>query len=914
MKRRIVISVILVAALIVALALVGERHCGPPAAAAAVRINEVMFNPFGEDAGEEWVELYNADSSDHSIKGWTVSNKSGAVTTLPDWTLPSDGYLLVIFGGGSNDSDFSDGQGLFYTEDDSEILDNAQDEVGLYSGRPRSSALVDFVCWSTDGDYSPGDAHGHAVRSRQWFDGLFLDLGFPSGKSLVGGFSIGRDKESTDTGLPDDWHRNGGIDAYFATPGLRNAGPYFTVDWGIKLVQTKVNLFLMERGHAVVHASHQIISESQTDEETYVRATHNFTTTYAGYEDTFVGTGEYRWTRVNASLWQDEIAIELAGSAEDDWYTVNYSREYRDDGLSQVISESFDGIHSFEVFDNEEVLPDVVIGPKPVASTHTEQKRISDDTTTQITQIALDQYRVETTSHKDLAYRGEKQSLAFNKTYRIVNDNRIEASANLTITSDVREAVDIAMAYTMDTDVGWHQAHDLGNIDAVYSGYDLNVGEQSYSLVGDGYYHMTRQSDQDYYDIDCRLLLGGARSFEIGCHGYIERVVEAGEVVYKGEIADVAGVRSWRFYIDGWEAAVGGGICAIAGGLVGLIWVGVGSVIGAGAGGAACGAVGAAIEAATEPDTTKPTIEWEILDSGSDKDKGWLRVKVTVSDDTEVADWGITAKNQDGRTLTNRSYEPGAKSESKTFPLHNKHCAPRVITLTVSATDSSGNTMRDSRQFTVPARICTPNVEKTEPARGDVGVAVHSDVTVTFCKPMDTAATAQAFSISPGVDFTISWSEYNTAAVLTPAAPLAYGATYTVIISTEALSYAGFPLEEPYEFSFTTESQAQPPTVLDTLPPHNAEGVSLDAEIHVIFSEPMDTDATAEAVVILPAAEYEIGWHEDQRLMIIYPLIPWQPATAYDIIITEQAVSAEALYMEEAYAFGFVTEEEQVEY
>ena len=909
MKRRTIISIILVVVLVAALALVGRLYCRPPAARAEVKINEVMFNPFGEDAGAEWLELYNDALRDHSIKGWTVSNRAGTVATLPDWTLPSGCYLVVVFGSGTDDSDFSDGQGIFYTGDDSEVLHDDQDEVGLYCGTARASRITDFVCWSTEGDYNPGEAYTHAVRAKQWSDGVFLDLGFPSGKSMVGGFSAGRDKDSTDTDLSDDWHRNGGMDAYFATPGVRNAGPYFTVDWGIKLVQTKINLFLMERGHQVVHASHEIISESQTDDETYVKATHNFTTTYAGYEDTFSGIGEYRWTRVNPGLWRDEISIELAGSAGDEWYSLNYSREYQDNGLSQVITESFDGIHSFEVFDNEEVLPDVVIGPTPTAPTHTEQRRISDVTTTRITQTALGQYRVETTGAKDLAYRNEKQNLSFVKTYEILSDNSIEASANLTLTSDVREALHISMVYTMDTDVGWHQAHDLGNIDAVYSKYDLTVGQQSYSLVEPGYYRMTRESGSDHYDIDCRILLGGAKSFEIGCYGYIERVLEAGEVIYKGEITDVAGVSSWRFYIDGWEAAVGGGVCAIAGGLIGLLWVGVGSVIGAGAGGAACGAVGAAIEAATEPDTTKPTIEWEILDSGSDKDKGWLRVKVTVSDDTKVADWGVTAKNQEGQTLTNRSYQPGAKSDSKVFPLHNKHCAPRVITLTVSVTDSSGNVMRDSRQFTVPARICTPNIEKAEPAKGDVGVPVHSNITVTFCKPMDTTVTAGAFSISPAVDFAINWSEYNTVATLTPAVPLAYGATYTVMISTDALSYADFPLEEPYKYSFTMESQAQPPTVVGTIPPHNAQGVNLDAEIHVIFSQPMNTEATAQAVVIMPPAEYEIGWHEDKRLMIIHPLAPWQPTTAYEITITDQAISAEGISMEEAYAFGFVTAE-----
>lgn len=40
----------------------------------AVMINEVEFNPYGADSGEEKVELYNPSDDYADIGGWTLSS------------------------------------------------------------------------------------------------------------------------------------------------------------------------------------------------------------------------------------------------------------------------------------------------------------------------------------------------------------------------------------------------------------------------------------------------------------------------------------------------------------------------------------------------------------------------------------------------------------------------------------------------------------------------------------------------------------------------------------------------------------------------------------------------------------------------------------------------------------------------
>jgi hypothetical protein len=114
-----------------------------------VRLNEVSFDPLGEDTGNEWIEIYNCGLSEHYLGGWTISDRDGvALATLPTslaLTLPPNAFLVVHFGVGSDDFDFSDGEGHFYTGSAIEAFDNLEDEAALYEGAPGSGTIVDFM-------------------------------------------------------------------------------------------------------------------------------------------------------------------------------------------------------------------------------------------------------------------------------------------------------------------------------------------------------------------------------------------------------------------------------------------------------------------------------------------------------------------------------------------------------------------------------------------------------------------------------------------------------------------------------------------------------------------------------------------------------------------------------------------------
>lgn len=271
-----------------------------------------MYNPFGSDAGNEWVELYHRGGS--SINGWTISNRNGTeVVALPDWDIPDDCYLVVYSGNGINDSDFSDNKGSLYTGIDIEFFNNIEDEVAIYSDIPSPSTIVDFVSWCSDNDYNQGQAHDYAVNARIWDSGHFFDTGFPNGEPVWDGISIGRDEDSIDSNQPEDWDTNGGTDGYYVTPGVRNGGPLYSIYDGIKLTQLRANLLLLHWDYQVTYGSHTILEEYQTDDETYVKAEHTFEANLdGGVSQTFTGEAEYRWYTVNSSAWAEEINFLLS--------------------------------------------------------------------------------------------------------------------------------------------------------------------------------------------------------------------------------------------------------------------------------------------------------------------------------------------------------------------------------------------------------------------------------------------------------------------------------------------------------------------------------------------------------------------------------------------------------------------------
>jgi len=207
-----------------------------------VVINEVMPNPLGADGGNEWIELYNP-GTDIRIDGWTVCNsEKNIIATLPNWLMPSNSYLLVNFGNGANEGDFSDGKATFFAGKNQEMFDNDCDECALYGGNSNQNNIIDFIsfCNYCDCTYTPGSAHDDAVAALIWNEDECFNAftSWSYGRRLIfidEGDSIGRDSYSTDHDLPSDLEAGGGKDAYQPSPGQCNIDAFGIFDLDLPL-------------------------------------------------------------------------------------------------------------------------------------------------------------------------------------------------------------------------------------------------------------------------------------------------------------------------------------------------------------------------------------------------------------------------------------------------------------------------------------------------------------------------------------------------------------------------------------------------------------------------------------------------------------------------------------------------------
>ncbi len=176
-----------------------------PSAYAGIVINELSIEPgsTGELLGDymmEWVELFN-DGTDYYVGGCVLTDRDAVIrASLPVWTIPEGAYLMVHFGEGDDDVDFSDDVGHYFVGNVPEYYDTENGECGLYDGAPSAGTIVDFVAWGHSTQYVPGTASSHALIA-----GIWSSMEFVSTDNLNAVDHLGRAFDGLDTDTPGDF-------------------------------------------------------------------------------------------------------------------------------------------------------------------------------------------------------------------------------------------------------------------------------------------------------------------------------------------------------------------------------------------------------------------------------------------------------------------------------------------------------------------------------------------------------------------------------------------------------------------------------------------------------------------------------------------------------------------------------------
>lgn len=172
----------------------------PPPASRTVKINEVIFNPKGrEEAGEEWIELYNTGSEAVDLTGWELGDEDGNWFIFPSFTLNPGRYVVIHYNATNTPADNTDTD--LYTGVANRWA-NTEDQVSLYNGPIHNeTTIVDFVAYCSDTSYTtPNSDDDNAVAGLIWSQDLYVDTSL-----LNEGESFGLSPNGVDTNRVSDW-------------------------------------------------------------------------------------------------------------------------------------------------------------------------------------------------------------------------------------------------------------------------------------------------------------------------------------------------------------------------------------------------------------------------------------------------------------------------------------------------------------------------------------------------------------------------------------------------------------------------------------------------------------------------------------------------------------------------------------
>ena len=188
---------------------------------ADVVINEVFYDPSGNDTGEEWIELYNNGSSAISLDGYCLY-ASGEHYVFDSFTLDAGAYVVIHWNAEGSDSSAD----LYTGTTDWSNMGNGSGSVALWNTHDSHTqdTIVDFMEYGDSDNSYDGEGEDAGI----WTADDYAPGIVESGRSL-------EYKGSGDTG--SDW-----FDQPVPTPGADNSLPVELSSFTAKLTPNGVLL------------------------------------------------------------------------------------------------------------------------------------------------------------------------------------------------------------------------------------------------------------------------------------------------------------------------------------------------------------------------------------------------------------------------------------------------------------------------------------------------------------------------------------------------------------------------------------------------------------------------------------------------------------------------------------------------
>ncbi|MFZ4464563.1 MAG: Ig-like domain-containing protein [Bacteroidales bacterium] len=139
-----------------------------------------------------------------------------------------------------------------------------------------------------------------------------------------------------------------------------------------------------------------------------------------------------------------------------------------------------------------------------------------------------------------------------------------------------------------------------------------------------------------------------------------------------------------------------------------------------------------------------------------------------------------------------------------------------TATITTGAMNPDGTALENDYVWTFTTlSLVAPTVISTIPANNESNVAINQIISATFSEPMDPMTiTNLTFTLFEGANPVIGVISYSgSTASFTPSAALLSETVYTASITTGAMNVDGIPMENDYDWTFTTLAVVVPPAV-----------------------------------------------------------------------------------------------------
>ena len=134
--------------------------------------------------------------------------------------------------------------------------------------------------------------------------------------------------------------------------------------------------------------------------------------------------------------------------------------------------------------------------------------------------------------------------------------------------------------------------------------------------------------------------------------------------------------------------------------------------------------------------------------------------------------------------------------------------------LTTGIKDVAGNALSSAHSWTFTTVVnAAPTVTSTTPVPNATDVARNTTISATFSEPVAASSvTATTFQVSPtpGAPITGTITVNGAVVTFTPAAPLLFDTSYSVVLTTGITDVDGAPLAAPHAWGFRTLSNAAP--------------------------------------------------------------------------------------------------------